>query len=99
MPTISVQEARALGYPAHGVQTILISELFKLKSDRIPRTREWKLSKAKKWVAEHGFQSYFLRQTDSFNRFMQLNPVIGNKYYTEVLPNGIELVIYRNRFL
>jgi hypothetical protein len=83
MPTITKQQAIALGKPRSGIQTILM-----------PRDR-FTIASAKAWLRMHGYKHNDMRLTSNFMRFMQTNPIEGNHYVTEVLPNGAELVFMR----
>jgi hypothetical protein len=83
MPTITKQQAIALNKPRSGIQTILV-----------PRDR-FTTSEAKHWLRTHGYNHNEMRYTSNFMRFMQTNPIAGNHYVTETLPNGIELVFMR----
>jgi len=69
------------------VQTILI-----------PRDR-FSLPEAYRWIEEHGYtKDYYGKGVDvttHFFRFRQKKPNHNADYYTETLPNGIEIVIYK----
>lgn len=48
---------------------------------------------AKKWLQMHGYHATKVDITEHFLRFRQFDPIPGSRYYTKVLPNGVELVI------
>ena len=79
MPLISQQEARQMGIPKKTLQTILIS-------------RKHTLAESKQWLKDNNYANSYYRTTANFRRFMQTPPIKGAKYYSTVLPNGVELV-------
>ena len=83
MPPITKTEARRTGRPTSGLQTILISNNFGT------------LVEMKAWLKNHKYKYGRHRRTTNFFRFIQNLPIIGAKYFTQVLPNGIELVYMR----
>ena len=45
------------------------------------------------WVISHGYVVLKIDITDKFYRFRQYTPKKTEKYYTKVLPNGVELIV------
>ena len=99
MPVLTYTEAIAQGKPISGLQTVLL-----------PKAKFSK-EEAKKWLKDHKYKygnyrtsknSKELRflsaepnEAANFHRFMQINPIEGATYYTEKLPNGVELVFMK----
>lgn len=71
----------------------------KLQTILIPR-RNFTLRAAKAWIRKHGFRLTFFGKpvdiTTNYYRFRQSDPVQHAKYFTKVLPNGIELIMLQN---
>ncbi len=78
MPRISIEEAKKRGLKSGELHTILA-----------PKTMDLDLTK--KWLKDHGYKIRH-RSTTNFYRFNQLPEILGSKYGTKVLPNGIEFV-------
>lgn len=82
MPTISLLDANKRGYDLSKplIQTILFP-----KSSFTRKT-------STQWLKEHGYSAKYYRTTKNFIRRMIHNPIQGASYFTQVLPNKIELV-------
>lgn len=79
MPTISKSEAIRSGIPKKTLQTILIPNDYSLKESRA-------------WLKDHNYSNAYYRNTKNFRRWMQVFPIRGASYYSNVLNNGIELI-------
>jgi len=57
---------------------------------------EWKLSKAKSWLKNHGFKTSVDSKPEHY-RFRQLEPELFNSYITKHVGEGITLIIGSNK--
>lgn len=81
MPTITRRLAIDKNYPigSYFIQTILIPDSYTKKQ-------------AIAWLVKKGLRHDYYRKTEHFHRFMQHNPVEKARYYTERIPNNVEIV-------
>lgn len=79
MPTISKKKAIEMGIPKKNLQTILIPNKYTLEH-------------MKQWLKDHNYVNSNYRKTKNFIRFLQNFPIQKATYYTETLPNGVELI-------
>lgn len=88
MPTISLFDANKRGYDLSKplIQTILFP---KYSNNNI---RGFTRKTSTQWLKEHGYPAKYYRTTKNFIRRMIHNPIQGASYFTQVLPNKIELV-------
>jgi hypothetical protein len=86
MPIISAKEAEALNIPRGKwfIHTILIP-LF--AGERPIQKKE-----AIKWLKAHDYEYRRYRSTANYHRFNQAPEIINARYYTQRLPNGVDLV-------
>ena len=80
MPRISKKIAEIRHLPHKVIQTVLT-----------PKT--WTYAQSMRWLEDHGLKTHYMHQTPNFTRWMQNPPVIGAKYYSKVLGNGVILVM------
>ncbi len=83
MPKLTIAQAKKLGMPKKTLQTI-----------EIPKD-DFTLKQARFWLSENDYDHTNYRLTKNFRRFMQVDPILGAKYYSEKLDDGIVLV-YQN---
>ena len=69
------------------VQTVLVPK------------KDFTYNQALSWIHRHGYRTSFYGKgvdvTENFYRFRQAPPRKGVEYYTETLPNGVEIVMYK----
>jgi hypothetical protein len=78
MPQISLQEAIKKNLKSGHIHTILIP-------------KEFGLDEAKKWLKSHGYKIRHRSTTNVF-RFNQVPEIIGARFGSKRLPNGVILV-------
>lgn len=88
MPTISLEEANKRGYDLS--KPLLQTILFPKYSNH--NIRGFTRKTSTQWLKEHGYSAKYYRTTKNFIRRMIHNPIQGASYFTQVLPNKIELV-------
>lgn len=59
------------------------------------RKKDWTIPGAIDWLKENGYHGLDADVKDATYRFRQKEPILGAKYRSAVLPNGVTLV-YRH---
>jgi hypothetical protein len=52
---------------------------------------------AHNWAYQHGFKHDKIDDEGNFYRFRQMSPLPNVSYYTQTLPNGVELVYAKKK--
>lgn len=73
------------------MNTTLHGRQYELQTVLVPKDR-FTLPNAIKWVGLNGYKIKKVDETRNFYRFRQTEPLSDVKYFSKVLPNGVELV-------